>query len=463
MEDAPIDRKVAPDGTSTPKRQRSEGRFLRDIVQVFGGQVAMMVIGVSTGIITARALGPHDRGLLQLLILLPVTLGNFAKLGIPQASIYFMRRMGAAASDVASNAFWAAVVMGSLMAIGCWFARDWLLVHVLKDAPREVLPPVLALIPCTVLQAYFLGIVQAQQRFHEYNLQQVVPNILGLIGMSVVLLVLRLGLLGAVLTHCAITLLMTAWLALRIHRVAPLRARVDVPLARAMLGFGGKSYVQTLAATQHQRFDQYLIGYFLAPGQVGLYAVAVNMTNILTRVWESTGTVLFPRLAAADDRAAHAATARIARHTVFITMLGALGLLVAGPLVVPLLFGAQFAGAVAPMLWLLPGLVMMALYQILTRNFTSRGKQEVNIVAAVLALVLNVGLNLFLIPRWGIVGAAIAHDLSYSAAACVLLVAFVRESGHGVVETTVLRGGEVTSLLQRVFQIGRRVLARSRA
>jgi len=373
--------------------------FVRDIVQVFGGQLAMMTIGIGTGIITARWLGPHDRGLLQLLVLLPTTLGNFAKLGIPQASVYFMRRRGASPSEVASNALWTALVMGGALAALCWLGRDWFMTNLLKDAPRSVLLPVLALIPCALLQTYFLGIAQAHQRFREYNIQQIVPNVLGLVGMTLVLVVLKLGLIGAVLTNCAITTFMTVWLGIRIHRLAPLRFRVNTGLAREMIGFGGKSYVQTLAATQHQRLDQYLIGYYLSPGEVGLYAVAVNMTSLLTRVWESTGTVLFPRLAGADDRTAHAATAQVARHTVFLALAGAAVLLIGGPIAVPMLFGHKFAGAVAPMLWLLPGLVMMALYQILTRNFTSRGKQEINIVAAVLALGLNVGLNVVLIPR----------------------------------------------------------------
>ena len=244
--------------------------FVRDIVQVFGGQLAMMTIGIGTGIITARWLGPHDRGLLQLLVLLPTTLGNFAKLGIPQASVYFMRRRGASPSEVASNALWTALVMGGALAALCWFGRDWFMTNLLKDAPRSVLLPVLALIPCAILQTYFLGIAQAHQRFREYNIQQIVPNVLGLVGMTLVLVVLKLGLIGAVLTNCAITIFMTVWLGIRIHRLAPLRFRVNTRLAREMVGFGGKSYVQTLAATQHQRLDQYLIGYYLSPGEVGL-------------------------------------------------------------------------------------------------------------------------------------------------------------------------------------------------
>jgi O-antigen/teichoic acid export membrane protein len=118
----------------------------------------------------------------------------------------------------------------------------------------------------------------------------------------------------------------------------------------------------------------------------------------------------------------------VARHTVFLALAGAVTLLIGGPIAVPMLFGHKFAGAVAPMLWLLPGLVMMALYQILTRNFTSRGKQEINIIAAVLALGLNVGLNVVLIPRWGIVGAAIANDLRTDRRAGAA-VAFVKGSG----------------------------------
>jgi len=440
---------------SPPPTSPGSGRFLRDIVQVFGGQLAMMVIGVGTSVITSNGLGADDKGRFQLLVLLPVMLGNFAKLGIPQASVYFMRRQGAPPSDVSSNAFWTAIVMGSAMALGCWFGRDWLLVNLLKDAPREVLPPILALIPLLLLQTYFLGIAQAQERFREYNIQQVVPNLLMLVGMGVVLYVLHMGLIAVVLTHCAIMVFMTVWLALRVHRFAPIRFSVNWTLARSMLGFGGKSYVQTLAASQHQRLDQFLIGYFSSPGEVALYSNAVTVTNVLTRVWEATGTVLFPRLAGADDRTAHATTALVARHTVFITLIGALGIAVVGPPIIRFLYTEEFYGAIAPMLWLLPGLVMMALYQILTRNFTSRGKQEINIVAAVAALGLNVALNFLLIPRFGIVGAAIAHDLSYTTAALILLVAFVRESGHGIGEATLMRRDDFVGLVRRITDLGR--------
>src|SRR2546425_4614678 len=158
---------------------RGQGRFLRDSLGVFGAQIVVTVLGVGTGVITARALGPHDRGIFQLLLLLPTTLSNFVKLGIPQANVYFMRRRGAAASDVASNSLWLALALGGALAVVCYLGRDWLLAHFLKGAPPVTLPPVLVLLPFVLVQTYFLGVLQAEERFGEYNFQQVAPTLLG--------------------------------------------------------------------------------------------------------------------------------------------------------------------------------------------------------------------------------------------------------------------------------------------
>jgi Na+-driven multidrug efflux pump len=65
----------------------------------------------------------------------------------------------------------------------------------------------------------------------------------------------------------------------------------------------------------------------------------------------------------------------------------------------------------------------MSIFVILTRDFTSRNRQQVNIAAGIVALVSNVLLNLYMIPTLGIVGAAMSTAISYSGA-CILLVVF---------------------------------------
>jgi O-antigen/teichoic acid export membrane protein len=424
-------------------------KFVRDSASVLATQIGVTALGVATSVITARMLGPHDRGLFQLLVLLPTTLANFVKLGIPQANVYFMRREGASASDVASNSIWFALLLGGGLAVVAYVCRDWMLAPFLREAPPATVLAVLALVPCVLLQTFFSGVLQAEQRFREFNIQQLLPAFLALLGMPVALVWLRMGLVGAIVTQTAIALVVTVWLAGRVHRTARFRLGWNAGLARGMLTFGGKSYLQTLASTLHFRVDQYMIAMFLDPTQVGLYAVAVNLTNLLLKVPDATGTVLYPRIAGAGDRDMHAQTSVVCRHTLFVMVVGALAYAIGGPFALRLLYGEAYAGAIRPMLLMLPGIVMISLYLLLTRNFTSRNRQQVNIVAAAAALAINVGLNALLIPRWGIAGAAVSTAVSYSIAALILLVMFVRESGYTVADTVLVRRTELDGYVQR--------------
>ncbi len=441
-----------------PKSDARKSSLFADAGRVLGGQVAMNVIGLASTVITARYLGPHDRGLFQLLTLLPMTLGNFAKLGLPQANVYFIRRRGASASDVISNSLWFALALGGGMALLCWGMQAHLREWFFKDAPASVLPPVLALLPFVLFQQYLLGVVQAQQRFSEYNFQQLVPTILGLVGMAISLMWLHQGLMAAVLVQTGILAFVIVWLAVRMNATARIRPVFRGELAREQLGFGFKSYLQTLASTMHMRIDQYILAVFTDPGQVAQYGIAVKLAEFLIKIPDATGTALFPRLAGANERDAHAATIRVCRYTLFVAAVSAVGAAIAAPLIVRVLFGSRYAASVLPTWLLLPGVVMMALYHILSRNFTSRNKQQVNLVAAVVALATNIGLNLWLIPRHGIAGAALSSTVSYSLAALLLLVVFVKETGYTVGDAVLVRREDLTTL-RRAAQAARRRVA----
>jgi O-antigen/teichoic acid export membrane protein len=434
---------------------RVGGRFLRNALGVYGAQNLMTLIGVGTGVITARMLGPAGRGQFGLLMMFPTVITTFVKLGIPQANVYCICRKGATPSDVASNSFWLALALGGALAAACWVGRGWILATALRGAPEVAFLPVLLLFPIVLMQAFFLGILQAQERWPEYNFQQIAPAALSLVGQAIALLWLGTGLLGAVLVQTGVMLVVNVWLVLRVHRGAPLRLAWNAPLAREMLGFGSKSGVQTIAASLHRQSDQYLMNYLVGAEWVGLYQVAVNLTNFILRIPDSVGNVLYPRLAGLPEREAHSMTSRVCRMTLFITVAVAAGYAVFGGFAIRILYGRAFEGSIVPMQLILPGVVMMSLYLILTRNFTSRNRQGVNITAAATALVLNVVFNCLMIPRWFAAGAAAASGISYSIAALILLVMFLRESGRTFAETVVVRRTELESIARSGFGLRR--------
>ena len=102
--------------------------------------------------------------------------------------------------------------MGTGASWSCWLGREFLLTKFLKRTPPELLLPSLILIPFVLLQFYLLGVAQAQERFREYNIRQIVPNLLGLIGLVITLILLHMGLVGAVLVQVVIQVFMTIWM-----------------------------------------------------------------------------------------------------------------------------------------------------------------------------------------------------------------------------------------------------------
>jgi O-antigen/teichoic acid export membrane protein len=120
-----------------------------------------------------------------------------------------------------------------------------------------------------------------------------------------------------------------------------------------------------------------------------------------------------------------------------LTVPGALVLGLLGPYVITAWYGEPYAPARAPLPWAAVGVVMMSVFVILTRDFTSRGKQRVNILAAILALIANISLNVYLIPAMGIVGAAMATAVSYTGASLLLLVFFSIESRTSPLSTLI--------------------------
>jgi O-antigen/teichoic acid export membrane protein len=124
--------------------------------------------------------------------------------------------------------------------------------------------------------------------------------------------------------------------------------------------------------------------------------------------------VIFPKAAATKPEAMNAFTPRVFPITLGLTALGGLGLSLVGRFLIQFIYSSAFIGAYIPMLMLLPGVVLLGGAKVLTNEIAGRGYPHYNSINAGLALVLTVGLDLMLIPRYGVAGAALASSIAYS-------------------------------------------------
>jgi O-antigen/teichoic acid export membrane protein len=90
-------------------------------------------------------------------------------------------------------------------------------------------------------------------------------------------------------------------------------------------------------------------------------------------------------------------------------------------------FGADFGAARPIVLLLAPGVLATAVSILLTSYVAGVGRYQINTAAGIMGLLVTVVACWLLIPRWGIMGAAVAASLSYIISMTYLLRAFRKE------------------------------------
>lgn len=426
-------------------------RLSSEMLALFGSRVGVAGLGMMTSIVLARGLGPHDRGLLALALLLPSTLVTLTKLGITQANVYCSRREGAPLAHVASNSLVLALTLGAFTVVAVWLLRDPLGETILRGLPAWALLLALWRLPLLLVDNYFWGILQAMGKFGLYNRRTLGGAAGVLVGVGTLWYLGALSLSSALSVYAVCTTLVVASLLVSVRRLVPFGLRVDRPLLKRQLAFGSKSYTQILTMHLLYRSDVYLVAYFLDPARTAFYSLALHFAEMLLEIPQAVGWVIYPKLAGMEKAEVHRMTAQACRRTLLLTALGGLALVVVGPFLIPLWYGRAFAPAAAPLPFAALGAVAMAVFTILSRDFTSRNRQSVNIISGAIALGTNLGLNVFLIPRWGIVGAAVSTAIAYSLAAGFLVGFFRAESGVSLWQTLVPTREDAVAVWKAVY------------
>jgi O-antigen/teichoic acid export membrane protein len=210
----------------------------------------------------------------------------------------------------------------------------------------------------------------------------------------------------------------------------PIRIRFD--LLREHAGYGLRAFAVSILVFLLLRSDILIIQMLLGTTETGYYAVSVAVTEVLRIVPMVFGMQLLARLA--RDSTARGPWRTTQVSTVGIGLLMLVIALAAVPLASPLitlLYGGEFSASVAPFIILLPGLVFVAMHGVLSSYIASMGMPSGAIAAPAAAVVVNVLLNVAMIPSLGIQGAALASTTSYALLLAATLVYVVRLERSG--------------------------------
>ena len=376
------------------------------------------VIAVALLPLYTRYLTTEDYGAAEILFAAVVTASIIVRLGLIEAILRFYYLPDEDPKRVVSSTFaglfWLST-LGALVALP--FAAplsELLLPHPEKlggSAPELVRIAIVGLWVLTMWE-YMLTLFRLEERARAFFVTTIL-NVVAAIALTVVLVVGReegaRGLLiGSYASGAAFVVVL---IALQWRRLS---LRFDPALLRRLFRFGLPTMPAEVSLYALNFVDRLIIVRSLGLAEAGLYSLGVKFAqavNVLVRGFQ----LAWPPLAYSirdDDEArrtyATVVTLFVAGCAFVVTGMWLFSRWIVRALAAPKFFDSyEVIGLIAA------AVTLYALYLVLVVILGRTGRTEFNLPAAIAALVVNVALNLLLVPQLEIVGAALALVASY--------------------------------------------------
>jgi O-antigen/teichoic acid export membrane protein len=289
----------------------------------------------------------------------------------------------------------------------------------------------------------------------------VASDVLGRAGALAIVFVLAIAgatLPAAYVLGFTVAVICSAAFALTVALRAPLALTPTVPLSR-VIHYSLPLFVGNAAQFLNYRMDVFFVKNYVGLSAVGVYTVAVGISQLLWLVPNALAAIVMRSVAAGGSRTAQLdQVALVNRFCLWFVAVSAvlLAALAAGGVAV--VFGPGFQASVRPLLYLLPGTILFSQTVVLSSYLNGVARQLDTTMIACGALVLTVVFDVLLIPRYGVVGAAVASSLSY-ALSCVatVLTIRVRAPELKVYALVLVQPGDVARLRALVGQLRGRI------
>lgn len=431
--------------------------MVRNVRVVLARMGIDLAVGFVLTALLARVLGPDEYGAYALALLLPLTLSQILDGGISAAQVYFLgqeprsRMVTRRASDILTLAtILAGLVIGAITVIE-------VAPMLFQETPPSYLWLGLGLFPLMHGLKLLTSELAGLELFMRGAALQAART-MGVFGLVIVLVVMfpggAMGALKSQLIATMLVCLLAYSFRPRVDNDPEKTVRSSSPSvsvrARQMVHYGARAHLSNVLMFLNYRADLYLLSAISGVEAVGIYFIAVRVSELVWSVSQAVASVLLPRLARGHaSGVAHTDVLVVVCRLVLAVsaVLGVFGALLFS-LAVRTLFGPDYEQAVWAVYLLLPGIVAGALTRVLASDLAARGKPELNAWTSGIALVVNVTLNLLAIPKYGILGASAASGIAYFGTALSTLFFFTRLSGKSVASCVVVRRSDVSTMVR---------------
>ena len=256
------------------------------------------------------------------------------------------------------------------------------------------------------------ALFRVEERSVAYAIASLANVLITIAAMVVFVAVFHWGAVGLVVGNFVGTLVV--YVVLVAYRSEQLGFQFDRQLLRAMQGFGLPLVPSALALWAITFIDRLFVAHYKGNAEVGVYSVAVKVGSVVTFAIIAFRTA-WPAFAYSieDDRQAKRAYSYVLTYLLTLASWLALALGALAPWLVSLLANARYHRADKGVALLAFAFAFYAGYTVLAIGSGRARRTQLNWVVSGVGAAANIALNFWLIPRYGMVGAAISTAAAY--------------------------------------------------
>lgn len=399
------------------EQQPSLGIILRNISWLFFDRFLKTGVGLVVGVWVARYLGPEQFGLMSYALAFVALFSAIAGLGLNGIAVRDMVRDPAEANITMGTAFVLQFIGGI-----CAFVLAALIIRFIRpdDGVAKLSVAILSFVmvfkAADVVRYWFEAQVQSKYIVWAENF------------IVILISAVKIGLifLGAPLMAFIWALFIEGgFLSVGLFAVYELRGgkikswRISLNRARDLLSNSWQLILASVAILAYMRIDQIMLGQMAGDDSVGIYSAAVKISEAWYFIPTVIASSVFPAIIEAKKQGEKFYLNRLQKlYNVVVVLALTVAILMTflSSRIVAVLFGPMYeqAGPVlAAHIW---AGVFVSLGVASGKWLIIENLQKYALYRALLGAVVNIGLNLFMIPKYGVNGAAYATVISYAIA-----------------------------------------------
>jgi len=394
-------------------------KFAIDVSWAFVSSIIIIPLSFILRIFLARWLGAADIGLYQMVVTIFGMSSIAAAFGIPTAIIKFTAQSQDEQENLnrfATTSFAGSIVFGAVVGL-LIYSLSGMLSRIFHMSELAHLLKILAFIfPFSSVYQTAIGLLNGMRKMRRYAIMIAIQSIT-MILFTIFIVSLGFGLNGAVYALVA---------SMACSCIAAIGAsrqffRIDISSIREksfeLLRYGSLLLGSDVMNVMASSADIILIGYFLTKTDVGFYSIALTLSSIFTIIPAAIQKITYPATSEIVKKQQHrqydAMLDKSMKYTSMVLI--PIGLAVgffSGP-IINLLFGELFLASVLPLNILIVGRVTRGCINApIGGLYTSIGRPDIALFLDSFYSITNILIMLFLIPAFGIAGAALSSTTS---------------------------------------------------